>query len=482
MIKLPKCKSTPGCEKISYMIKKTAVNPLKRDTFICSTCMITTYSAEHCEPIPQLKPINECLGCAEYNVSQISEFKDQNNLDDIWNGFLPDLNHFKETCIDLRTRFKEVEVEGQWWNLVQLQSDARDFLNLIFESDLMKHYNRQLLSRSFQASKRGVTLRDGDTQAFLRKKLMEIEDKYNTEQIEPLKEKLQKAAKEISQKNDQLQALQQSHSTITSLTAQNTTLTNQLTTTKTQLAHLQKSLAQSSHSYSHDQLKSLYKALHKKAVAFNADSSVRFSLDKANSVVLMKALQVCRLPRLKSVIVDQVGKCEEPKVVNRFLKNALSSDITQFSFYSDDPSFPSITTYMPSLKKSLPCIPQEIYIFQFTISKSQFEDIIIASQTCSEIGIFECRVDTTKELSFRGRLSQASFQRLCLGYTGSSAYSNWKKDGFKQFRNIAKGLAEAEPDRAFRIYVGNCEMEKEVAEKILKEAGMEKVIVEVEDD
>ncbi|CAI2382793.1 unnamed protein product [Moneuplotes crassus] len=58
---MPRCKTYMDCEKIAYMVRKSADNALKQDLFVCSMCMMTHYSDQVLEPIPEIDPITECL-------------------------------------------------------------------------------------------------------------------------------------------------------------------------------------------------------------------------------------------------------------------------------------------------------------------------------------------------------------------------------------------------------------------------------------
>ncbi|CAI2387845.1 unnamed protein product [Moneuplotes crassus] len=482
------------------MIKKSSNNPLARDTFICSVCMTTTFSAEHCVPIPQLDPINECLSLAEYNVEQISQFKDQHNLDEVWNGLLPDLDGFKEACSELRERFKQVIKQNQWWNLVHLHSDARMFLNRIFDSDIMKYYNRQFQSRSFHDSKRGSSLREGDTQIFLRAKVAELKKNQIS-----LQKKLDKSTQEAERRTAQVKTLlqekvkldqefrdlkisteqkiidsqakiQELGKMIETKNNENSQQTAQLEELKNQISFLEMTLEDSTSTITHAELKEIHNLITSSSFIFNRSSDLILKLNKWSDQTLLKALQLRTLPSLNQLYIDYIGSFDNPSVISKFLINAVRPYISSLrEFVVINRKMPCIhaSSFIRGFKNIFEQTSNFIGLYRFKISKEEFEALVIAGRHCKEVKFNKCEIVTDEQVEFGDELGDSSFIKIDFYKCGGSAYSKWKDNGFKRLHNIVKGLAKVSQLKERKILLGlsECDLTKDEAQTILIENG-----------
>ncbi|CAI2360875.1 unnamed protein product [Moneuplotes crassus] len=505
MVSFPKCTVTPKCGTIAYMVRKKGANPLRHDMFICENCMATAFCGEDCEPIPKMEPIYECLQSAEFNIKEITRFKDQHKLHIMWDGLNGELNSFKESLLQLKFRLSDIKDNKQWNLLVDFQTDARAFLDIMLDSKLMRYYCREQQFRSFQDFKSGSSIQTRDTQKFLRSKLADFQKSVQTNQIAPLQSKLDEATQEALLAKTQLHAtaqentrLQQEVQDLTQSANEQQELVSRLNQriqtmvdeevklnmafeeVKKEMSELEQTLERSKCKISYGELKSIHNAILGKTDNFQASSEFIFNLKEDLCINLCKALQLYRLPPLNSVLLDNIEKFSKPEVLNRFIENALSEDIKMFKFYCRNSSCIKITDYVTSFKKALPKIPNKADILWFQMSKSEFEDIIVAAKNCKQIEIDRCKIDTKQELHFGDRLNESSFTTLFLGGVGGSSYSNWSQDDFLQFKNIIKGLAKVEQvkNRAIKLNLKDCDLTKEKAESILQESGMTNITLE----
>ncbi|CAI2363762.1 unnamed protein product [Moneuplotes crassus] len=508
---MPRCKTYMDCEKIAYMVRKSADNALKQDLFVCSMCMMTHYSDQVSEPIPEIDPITECLNSAQHNLNKIECFRQQHKLDEVWDGVLPQLEEFNTTYKKLKEELQAIKANGRWNKLVDFQVEIKTFLNLIFDSELMKKFNRELHCREFKESKSADSMTNYMSQAAVRAKVQEIQQTIIAEQVNPLKEVLRRATERDREKNAQLERLEQDKEeldqTIQALTQEKNsfeqvsserqqeilnltqtaqTLTEEQKTNnglieemKEQILNLDNTLEQSKHTLSYQEFKKIQNSICGSSNSFNESSSVCINLSNTSSQDLLKTLQLFRLPPLASLDVCKIYNFNHPEVITKFIENSLSEHIKYFRFSTGSISYPSISAYMGSLQKTLPLIPDKVELVHWAITKQEFEDLMLSCQHSKYAYFYGCKILTDSEIDFKDRLDQASFTAIDFNYTGHSGYTNWSEDGFMKFKNIVKGFAKVESikNRHIDIHLGNCGMSKSQAEAILQENGLTKMNV-----
>ncbi|CAI2359725.1 unnamed protein product [Moneuplotes crassus] len=373
----------------------------------------------------------------------------------------------------------------------------------------MKCFTRQLQFRSYKDFKLGVSFKEKDSQAHLRLKLDELQATIQAQKIDPLKEQLQTISQVCQEKEQQVETLEQEkaqlNQTVERLTEENnrasndseqsTQQLNQIIETLTQerdnsnllveemkqeIAQLEQSSAKVGYTLNHDELQFLNNSLKNTTGTINASSDLCLSFNNPSSISLIKALQCYKLPSLREVSLDYVDKFNETEIITRFLENALSKDIKRFYFRGRNSSFMKITPYIPALKKVLAVIPDKTNFYKFMISKIELEDLVVAVQHCKEVKFDYCKIDTDQELDFEDRLDASTFEKINLNGVGNGNHSNWKDNGFKKFKNIIKGFAKVDQikNRQVKIYLGNCEISKDLAESVLQDHGLGNMIIE----
>ncbi|CAI2362046.1 unnamed protein product [Moneuplotes crassus] len=493
------------------MIRKSEANTLRKDLFVCSMCMITHFSDQAPEPIPEIDPIIECLNCAQHNLKKIDFFRNEHKLDDIWDRVLPQHEEFKASYKTLQEELHTIKTNGQWNKLVDFQVEAKTFLNSIFESELMKQFNRQLHCREFKESKSADSMTSYMSKAAVRAKVQEIQQTITAEQVNPLKEVLRRATERDREKNTQLERLEQDKEeldqTIQTLTQEKDnseqvsaqrqleidSLTQQIQALeeeqeqhnrqaeemKQEILALEDTLQQSKNTLDHAGLKAIHNAMMKASTSFNEDSEFTINVNNTVDQELLKALQLFRLPPLKQFTLWNIHAFNKPEVITKFLGNALSENVKYFRIDTNTGSCLDLSPYMDTLTKTLPLIPSRVELVFWTITSSQFQDILVAAQNTDYVRFCYCKIDAGEEVDFGGRLDQAAFTTIDFESTGGSSKSNWSQNGFETFKNIVKGLAKVESvkNRQVSINLKNCGMSKDQAESILQENGMINMVV-----
>ncbi|CAI2359763.1 unnamed protein product [Moneuplotes crassus] len=521
---LPKCKTAEDCEKIAYIVRKTPENFLKQDIFICATCMTSLYSAEHCELIPDIDSVVECLEHAKFNLNRISSFKDQFGLEEAWDGLIVMLDKFKEDYDQFRARLESICDHKQWELLAQFQIDARHFLNQIFDSDLMKSFTRQLQFRSYKEVKLGVSFESGDSQARLRVKLEEQRQTMKTQEILPLREELKNANERLTEgealkerlgqekteleqrvqtlvqekedlisQNEQSsiqsqQKIQELNTKIQTLTEEDNNRNAQFEEMKTQITHLEACLGEAKYTLSHPELKMILDSIWKGNYTVNDSASFTFDLCSASHQNALKALQLFRLPSLNQICLQCVDSFNNPGVVANFMANAFLpaageqwSSVNQFVFSNAGRDWTKeVGPYIPALKKVFLVIRDQCYLYNLKLTKTEFEDLVVAAKHCKTIKMAQCNIETDEEVDFDDRLDDSTFTKLDFNNLGNSNYSNWKQNGFNRFKSIIKGLAKVEQvkSREIAIVLNNCDLSKDLAESVLQDHGMINMIIE----
>ncbi|CAI2361929.1 unnamed protein product [Moneuplotes crassus] len=493
------------------MIRKTDTNTLEKNLLVCALCMITTYSDQDSEPIPDIDVITESLNLADYNVKKIEFFKIEHGLDQAWHTVLPQLEGFKTTCDELKKQLKVIKKSNHWEHLVDIHLEIKDVINSLFNSGLMKNYTKQLHCAEFRETRGCRTFVSDGSQAVVRNKVKEIQETITATQVNPLKETLRRAAQRDREKNTQLERLEQDKEeldqTIHTLTQEKNnseqvstqrqleidSLTQQIQALeeeedqhnrqaeemKQEILALEDTLQQSKHTLDHAGLKAIHNAMKKSSTSFNEDSQFSISVKNTSDQELLKALQLFRLPPLERFTLTSIYAFNKPEVITKFLGNTLSENVKYFYFSTSTDSCLDLSPYMDTLTKTLPLIPSRVDFVYWTMTSSQFQDLLVAAQKTDHVKFWCCKIDIGEEVDFGGRLDQAAFTKIDFEYTGGSDYSNWAQNGFETFKNIVKGLAKVESikNRQVSINLSNCGMSKDQAESILQENGMTNMVV-----
>ncbi|CAI2387515.1 unnamed protein product [Moneuplotes crassus] len=441
-----------------------------------------------------------------FNIDEIERFKDQQNLDEAWDGFLPDLETFKDVYIDLKKKYKKAEEEKQWWTFVYLLSDARALLNLIFDSELMKHYNRHLHSRSYQESKRGIIQTEGVDQSFMRNKLSKLEEDLTNKLITPLKEKLRRTTEENDHKDRQIEVMkeeqkrleqieqtlqekdnesqetiQELNETIEFKSQEEAKRTAQIDELQHQITSLESTLEGSKHTLDHSQLKAIHNSITNSTTTFDSSSSLKFDLDEASSQTLLEALQLNTLPPLNKLSFKYTRGYYRPEPISKFLLNAVPqghNSLRKFVFDAHNSPFVSVRRYLRAFERVFSHVSNLAKLICCKMTKAEFERLVVAAKHCKKIKFEYCAIETDGEVDFGDHLDDSSFEEIDFIGTGESECSDWESNDFVRFENIIKGFAKTKP-RDITMTLENCNITEDKAQSILDKYGLTKITLQI---
>jgi len=494
-------------------VKPSENSALETDLLVCASCANTTYAAEEIHAIPGLHGIIDSLRWAEYHIDKINLFKDENKLDIWWSKLLPDIRRFKEKLAEINKRLKKVQKKDNLIERVNLQINSRSLINVLFNSELMKQYNRHLHCKEFKQDSFSKSRTQPITNAYHTIKLAKLRSKIEEEELIPLSEQLQKANKlseerlkkiqELTQeklqfekklaaleiqenhaleeekaiKDQEIQLLQQK---VKTFSEEEQKLTSQLEEVKTEYENLSHQIEGSNYTLSHSEYGSIYSSIIGKSKNFTELSKIYIKLDNSKYQTLLKLLQFFKLPASTWVYLFNMYHYNSPSLINRFMKNALHDQIKQFNFNFGQCSGDSTKDYMETLKKVMPRIKGVIEIGNMKLTRRDFEDLIVAAKNCECIKFNWWSIETDGECTFQDRLDDASFTKIAFDYSGKEEFSNWKENGYQRFKNIVNGLAKVESvkEREIQVELTRCDLDKQLAEYVFNEAGMDKVTIE----
>ena len=112
------------------------------------------------------------------------------------------------------------------------------------------------------------------------------------------------------------------------------------------------------------------------------------------------------------------------------------------------------------------------------MGKEEFEDILQSAKHMHTIQFDYCYIEIDSDCNFGDTLDGSTFKKLDFDDSGQSSYSNWNKDG-REFKNIIEGLSKVESvkQNLEEIYLGGCNITKDLALKIVKNGGFDDVKV-----
>ncbi|CAI2363653.1 unnamed protein product [Moneuplotes crassus] len=515
MAEFPKCQSSESCGTITHVVKNSKDSSLASDICVCAICAGTLYSGEETHMIPEVEPIKECLRCAEYQLDKINLFRVKHKLEQAWGKLTPKLKSFREDYLNLKNRVQRIVDKQAWDKLYDIDKNSKNLLNQIFDSDLMKQYNRQLQCRQFRQQIDETS--DEDDKLFRRTTLTNVKFAERRRKIGdkdecPLKLKLvqanllaeqrrkiiedlekdkenfekdfqnfQQHKTETETKHSQMQQeIKQLNDTLNSTAEEKNKLISQIEEIKAEYANLQDQFESSKNVLTHSEYERIYQSVLGQVVHVTEISDLNLNLSNVKDQALLKYLQCFELPKFNQVYLDFLYSFNKPVVVNRFMKNALTQNIKRFIFDFKRSSKQSTQYYMETLKKVLPRIPNLICLYYLELSKAQFEDLLVACKNCQCVRIRYCYIDTETEVDFGTRLDGSSFRQLDFFCTGGLDYSKWGESDAFRFKNLTKGFSKVEDirERKWTLCLGDCGLTKETVDQVLTTEGFTKVELE----
>ncbi|CAI2385583.1 unnamed protein product [Moneuplotes crassus] len=522
---LPKCELTKSCDKIAYQVKRTEQNQLDNDIYVCENCVHLNYSGEPNIALPSTELIVETLHSVDFALKQMSLQMNTHRLDKKWNIFESELNSFKRTYRQFCGAFGAIQHSEEWVKMVQLFENLKDFLDRVYNFELMKSKRRKFHRNEFEtgdilsslAPEQGLEaclkqlssyletreikclherLKEAKDEANERKEMIKQRDEVikqrdevieqREEQIKESKEEVKEVLQEkhdlehkletlVEERQEQIQEKQKQEKTIEEM--------------KETIQTLEKDALPSDLSY--QELETIYNTLYGSKETFDESSEIEISANcECKDVILLKTLQSYKLPPLELVSLDINPTVINPETINRFLTNAFSSDAKgnnnelllktkRLEFNKDGDKYDSISEYMAGLLKAIPKISEYLGLFNFSVSSSEFVDLLVVAKDVKVIEFVLCKIKIDEECDFRNKLDDSSFEKI--DFYGSGLKSNWKTNDYASLRSIIKGLSKVQSIKArpLTITLDCCGLNKQKAEEIIKtDCGMQNVTIE----
>ncbi|CAI2363550.1 unnamed protein product [Moneuplotes crassus] len=465
------------------------VEQVKR--YYCASCAGLLHSNKTHVHIPNPKASYSCIEQGYHILKKVNTMKNAKKLDEVWAKFLPELKEFEYELEDLRKRYYEITERRILLELPSLQNNCFDFITKLYESEALQSYLREHMLLSMKLEKDEIQYSENKKNKNLNKaEVLELvngtdqhieglappQKAHNSPKLKKNKSK-PNIKEEIKNENDKLIIKEESKREEES--------SKEIEEMKSEIQNLSQELQNQNENLipTHESFNELYqKITGKTGVVFDSSSNLTFDLSVRTSQTLLKCLQFYKLPELDNVTISNIHKFNCPKIIGNFMKNAIHHKIKQFDFFFTPNSVDNFSSsfspnYFESLKKVASTISEDLYINNFTLSQTEYQDLLIAAKKCKTIETHYCYINFEEECDFGSQLDDAQFTYLGLYQVGSKKYGKWKQEGFKQFRNLINGLAKVEYVRETKIDIrlDNCGMTKAEARKMLDSVGLKKM-------
>ncbi|CAI2385086.1 unnamed protein product [Moneuplotes crassus] len=210
-MKFPKCDFSYNCAEVRFMVKATEENRFERDVFVCQRCADTVVVKETVQPIPDLATVIEVLDMAEYYMVKIDTFREIQKVKSKeiwlsqWDRLLDDLEEYKEKHRILKENLVSIDLNNSWNELPYLHIEAKEFLDSLIESKLIKQYNHQKNCMKFMEDKYQIFRERNASKAWVNSQICKLRDFIGDTDHGRVLEKLKKTEKLCTQKDQQLE-------------------------------------------------------------------------------------------------------------------------------------------------------------------------------------------------------------------------------------------------------------------------------------
>jgi len=181
-----------------------------------------------------------------------------------------------------------------------------------------------------------------------------------------------------------------------------------------------------------------YKSIVGEVVDMDENFNLILDLSNTKNQELITSLQYCKFPKINTIKINEVSNYNKPDIINNFIMNAIPEGLQQFKLDVEILSKEETKKYLKVLSNVSSRIYDQIIIKGFTLTCSEFIDIIANYKHCNTISICWAWIDTQSQFSFGDKLNGAKFNSL--DFHLSTIRSKWKTNPDK-FRNIIKALS-----------------------------------------
>ncbi|CAI2382470.1 unnamed protein product [Moneuplotes crassus] len=194
---LPLCK-TIGCRsQVTNFIRPTGDNGWEDNMLACSECSDRYYKDNRVTRIPTLQAILEDFELSEYVLEQIDRFRQYHNPGGMWEAFIPHFKTFKRDLNSLKEDYENAKRNEDLQKYCSISIETKELLNMIFESNLYKQFNKQKMYRTFANMKDGVEQECYISFSWAEKKQQEIREMIENSEYKKIYKELMECRQTI---------------------------------------------------------------------------------------------------------------------------------------------------------------------------------------------------------------------------------------------------------------------------------------------
>ncbi|CAI2383867.1 unnamed protein product [Moneuplotes crassus] len=390
---------------------------------VCAVCANTIYADEEIEAITNANAIEDTIRIVDHHLKKIDRFREKHNLNIVWERIIPELTNFIKKKTSLQARLLIITKKDMHGHLNKLQYDAKDLLNTIYKSNIMKHYSRQLQCRQFAEDLYGDVVDIDTRSANAKTSLSTLNEKVIDVNIEDLKREFAENPYFAQEYQAQLDALEEEkvsfEESLEALTQDSQEIDSKIETRDEELRCFKEKFInfeeeESNLSTKADKISNEYNSLvdlafeAKEPISFSdyADiwenvsgnycswgesDELAFNMSYDEKVEVLKALLSKKLPNFSKVMVYNYSLFQEQELIDTFLKGSISNHIEYFVYGNLElPEQPG-EAHIEALKKAVARVPQILQFDRLHLNKKEFEDLMIASKGCNEIVFDRCK-------------------------------------------------------------------------------------------
>lgn len=146
---------------------------------------------------------------------------------------------------------------------------------------------------------------------------------------------------------------------------------------------------------------------------------------------------------MNQITVSYLETYASPDIFSSFMSKAIPKNLKILHLQSNGAALTQdkFEPYIPAIKSIGGRVTDLIEIYWTHLSKTNFEDFLVAHKNCKTIQFRNCYLTMDDQCDFSDKLDGCTFETLSFQNSGASGISNWIANDFAAFKNIVTGLA-----------------------------------------
>ncbi|CAI2359531.1 unnamed protein product [Moneuplotes crassus] len=471
---------------------------IKHEKVLCELHRLYHHFECPCEQFITSEQLKNALIPANNSLCQISQYgKAYDSVGYLINNFEADLESLKQEFEEIKQEIRSKIEYDQFLHFTKLKKKCEEFYAKFRSTDIYSAFKEFMFNKQLEDNtiKEDIEEESSNKAIEEKKKFEQVLRKVSREVEQNVRHEVEATrTRDIEELKKQIGEIQQQTEEHKSLSSTQTTEIDALKTKieeqKSEIEQLRKAKEKAEEEFKNSlaeltqlqetlqkepplSCQDIWKKNHCQDMIFDENTKIELFMNQQEDKNFLTELvnHKIKLPDIKRIKLAQ-DKKEDP-VVKEFFKHCFPDQVELFCYNLGRASAASQTKlsyYFDEMKHIIPRVTREIYLFDFDLTKQEFE-YIINTCTASRLTLNYSTLSFPSPPSFT--CLHSSIQYLGLQYCGHVSRNDWKSTPSK-LKDILQAISESGLKDSVQILeVGHCGLSREEVKGVLEEVGLE---------